>query len=148
MTDNSASEAPNAPNAPTAPAQDARLALLRFHLDGLTNELNSALAGQPLTPMNVTIMALRLMTVVEAIPTLTGEEKQKLVMDCIERHFLESPSADSQLIMSMLPNFIHTAVSLDNGEIRIHIDTRKCCPWLGGSKKKSSKKSSKKRGKK
>lgn len=126
----------NASNAPTTNAEDARLALLRFHLDGLSNELNNALAGQPLTPLNVTVMVLRLMTVVETIPSLTGEEKQKLVMDCIERYFAESPSADSQLIMSMLPGFIRTAVSLDNGEITIHIDTKKCCPWLGGGRKK------------
>lgn len=111
--------------------------VIELHVIELSKSLESILNGQQLDAVNITIVCLRLMTVVEGFPKLTGAEKQEIVMRTFQTYFASHENSQSQVLLSMLPSFMSAAVSIDKGEVVIHINPAKCC---GLRKNKKSKK--------
>lgn len=101
---------------------------VEFYFDGLLRDLEDIIGDGQLTTLNVLSTCVNLMQLVERKKNISGKQKKELVLKVLRRYIFDHGGEES--ILSILPDFIDTAVSLDKGEVTIKVDMEKvsgCC---------------------
>jgi hypothetical protein len=74
------------------------------------------------------------MTTIERYPNVSGNQKKDIVVNSI-RNIISQTGGDHTLL-DIIPSFIDTSISIDNGDIKISPVSEKCCISLFSNIKK------------
>jgi hypothetical protein len=130
MSDQS-SQAPN-PNSITVPTY---IVIDSTIVTAIVAQIQSNFANKTLSTTNILTYTSELMQLVETYPSLSGSEKQAIVIQALQNLANTSTLDDSSkatldsLITQVVPIFINLIISATNGELELNKKLAACKCW-------------------
>ena len=122
-------------------ADNKQMDNVEAHVLCILKDLEEILNGDQITVLNILSLCINAMQSVEKIPKLPSKQKKQIVLDVITKLVQQTGSDNS--ILTMIPHFIDTAISLDKGELQISITQKEvigCCAGIFNFLNKPNKK--------
>lgn len=99
-------------------------------IDQIINSVDRSISEKQITAMNIFSICILVMQLAEQT-LLKGKDKKELVLEVMNR-LIKKYGGDSGLL-AVLPSFIDQTISVDRGEVAIHISPEQvatCCMGL------------------
>ncbi len=100
-------------------------------VDQLTETVSKIVKDEQITTLNILSICINLMQVVEKYPKLTGNQKKELVLRALSNAV--SKKGGDNALMALIPSFIDNAISIENSQVKISVNTSdvlSCCSGL------------------
>ena len=123
--------------------------ITEHYVDKLIEKMGEIITeDEGLTVGNISSIMLSMMVIIDQYPDLSGSQKKEIILATLKKYIFDNFEQEStecrdllHTLEKVLPNIINLMVSLDRGEVAIHlkkISAMIClCPWKAAKKQKA-----------